>query len=267
MMYGRLQETFSLLGLPILDYIDLYKKYAPKYSQESYKLDYIAHVELGEKKLDYSEYGSLRTLYKENYQKFIEYNIKDVILVNKLNEKLRLLELVYKLAYSAKVNYDDVLGQVRVWDNLIFSELKKQDLVVPMHKTVEGERTYSGGYVKEPIIGKHKWVASFDVNALYPSLIRMLNLSPETLIDEEQEPIAVEKLLNKEQDNSILKERDLTFSAAGYKFNRKITGILPYMMQKLYEERKFYKQKALEEKQELERVKTEIEKRGIDEQN
>jgi hypothetical protein len=118
-----------LSGISSLDYLDLYKKFT--YSQqESYRLDHIGYVELGEKKIDYSEYGTLQTLYVENHQKFIEYNIKDVELVVNLDAKMKLIDMALALAYDAKVNYEDVYTQVRMWDVLIHNYLWKEGIAV-----------------------------------------------------------------------------------------------------------------------------------------
>ena len=108
-------DVYDIFGVSVLDYIQLYKKFTYT-NQESYKLDHIAFVELGEKKIDYSEYGSIFDLYKNNYQLFIDYNIKDVDLIVKFEDKLKLIELVYAMSYSAKVNYADTFGVVKLWD-------------------------------------------------------------------------------------------------------------------------------------------------------
>ena len=129
---GRELIAYNISGVAALDYIELYKWYAPGgKSQESYRLDNIAHVELGEKKLDYSEFDNLHQLYKLNYQKFIEYNIKDVELVVKLEDKLKLLQLAITLAYDTKTNYEDVFAQTRMWDSLIYSHLLAKRIIVP----------------------------------------------------------------------------------------------------------------------------------------
>ena len=120
----------DIKGLSVLDYLVLYKKFTYK-AQENYRLDTIANVELGERKLDYSEHGSLLQLYKNDHQKFIEYNVKDVELVERLEQKLGLLEQVYALAYDAKVNFADPLTSVTMWDVIIHNHLMDQNIVVP----------------------------------------------------------------------------------------------------------------------------------------
>ena len=258
---GKLHETFSILGISILDYWELYLKYSPNPSQESYKLDYIANVELGIGKVQFE--GNLRNLYKDNFQKFIEYNIRDVELVAKLEEKLRLIELVIILAYDSRVNYDDVLSQVRSWDTLIFNELRKQHIVVPPKKSVENEQSFAGAYVKEPTVGLHRWISCFDAASLYPSLIRALNISPETIVEDEFQQVSCDELLAKTIDTGYLKEKDITLAANGHHFQRSPQGILPQIIEKMYKERQEYKAKKIKAEKELEVVKKELKRRHL----
>jgi len=177
---GKEETVYKLLGIATLDYITMYRKFAPGgQSQESYKLDAIAHVEIGERKLSYEEYGNLHTLYKDNYQLFIEYNIKDVELVERIDDKLKLIELTLTLAYDSKTNPDDAFSQVRMWDSIVYNHLRKKNMVVDPIIRHEKDSAYEGAHVKDPILGFHKWVASLDLNSLYPSLIRQYNISPD----------------------------------------------------------------------------------------
>ena len=181
---GRLLIAYSFVGIESLDYIELYKWYAPGgKSQESYRLDNIAQVELGEGKISYDEYENLHQLYRLNYQKFIEYNIKDVALIIKLEDKLKLIELALTLAYDTKCNYEDVFAQTRMWDSLTYSYLLGKGIIVPPKETQEKDSAFEGAYVKEPQVGLHNWVASFDLNSLYPHLMMQYNISPETLVE------------------------------------------------------------------------------------
>jgi DNA polymerase elongation subunit (family B) len=197
---GKQNQSYELLGISVLDYYQLYRKFMFG-NQESYKLDYIAQIELGEKKIDYSEYGNLLELYKENYQKFIEYNIKDCLLVEKLDDKLKFIEQVMAFAYDAKVNYDDTMTTVRPWDVIIHNYLLEQGIVIPPFKKQPDNDSLVGGYVKEPKIGLSKWVVSFDLTSLYPSLIQQYNISPEKMIDKK----TVKKMIQEEK-----KRRGLT---------------------------------------------------------
>ena len=196
---GREQKTYVPLGIAVLDYIEMYKKFAPGgASQESYKLDAICHVELNERKMSYEEYGSLHTLYRDNYQKFIEYNIRDVELVEKLDDKLKLIDLALTLAYDSKTNYEDVFQQTRMWDALIYNHLKKMGIVIPPLERHSKDSAYIGAYVKDPQVGRHNWVASFDLNSLYPHLIMQFNISPEMLIEPEEYTQTMRALISSE---------------------------------------------------------------------
>ena len=181
---GREMIVYGFEGVASLDYIELYKWYAPGgKSQESYRLDNIANVELGERKLSYAEYGNLHTLYRENFQLYIEYNIKDVELILRLEDKLKLIELGLTLAYDTKSNYEDIFAQTRMWDSLTYSYLLERNIIVPPRIVKDKESAFEGAYVKDPQVGLHNWVASFDLNSLYPHLMMQYNISPETLVE------------------------------------------------------------------------------------
>lgn len=264
MIMNREQQVYEIVGIATLDYIELYKKFT--YSQqESYRLDHIAHVEVGEKKLDYSEFESLHQLYKQDYQKFIEYNIKDVELVDKLEGKMKLIELALTLAYDNKVNYDDVFAQVRMWDAIVYNYLKKNNIVIPQMKRGSKNSQYEGAYVKDPILGMHEWVASFDLNSLYPHLMMQYNISMETLIDPKKYNdnmrgliangnINVESLLHQKVDTEILKELGVTLTPNGQLFRIDKQGVMPEIMDSMYKDRTRYKKLAIEAKKKLETV-------------
>jgi DNA polymerase elongation subunit (family B) len=258
---GRKLTSYDLTGVASLDYIELYKWYAPGgKSQESYKLDSIANVELGESKLSYDEYDSLNALYRLNFQKFIEYNIKDVELIFKLEDKLKLVELAITLAYDTKSNFEDVFAQTRMWDAMTYSYLLNKNIIVPPREIQEKDSAFEGAYVKEPVPGMYDWVASFDLNSLYPHLMMQYCISPETLIEPEDytdemreiisEGVTVDKLLNKSIDTSKLK--NVTLTPNGQFFRTDIQGFLPKMLEEMYEDRKKFKKLMLKAKQEYE---------------
>jgi DNA polymerase elongation subunit (family B) len=249
---GRKNIAYNVLGVSILDYLDLYKKFTYT-NQESYRLDYIAEVELDQNKLDHSEFETFRDFYTYGWQKFIEYNIHDVELVDRLEDKMKLIELAVTMAYDAKVNFDDVYSQVRMWDTLIFNFLKKQNLVVPPKQGSKKDDKYAGAYVKEPIPGLYDWVVSFDLNSLYPHLIMQYNISPETLSSKRYPGITVDKLLNKEINLDNLECE--TVCANGAMYDTHEQGFLPKMMQRIYDDRTIYKKKMLAAKQEYENTK------------
>ena len=270
---GRELISYNITGLSSLDYIELYKWYAPGgKSQESYKLDNIASVELGESKLSYDEYDNLHSLYRLNYQKFIEYNIKDVDLIVKLEDKLKLIELALTLAYDTKCNYEDVFAQTRMWDALIYSYLLDKNIIVPPRVIKQKNSAFEGAYVKDPQVGMHNWVASFDLNSLYPHLLIQYNISPETLIEPENynstmrevlnQGVNVEKLLNQKIDTSQLSGVALTPN--GQYFRTDFQGFLPKMMEEMYEDRKKFKKMMLKSKQEYVNEKDPKKKNELD---
>jgi DNA polymerase elongation subunit (family B) len=179
---GRKHISYDVGGVSQLDYLNLYKKFTYKV-QESYRLDYIAQVELGQQKLDHSEFDTFKDFYTKGWQKFIEYNIKDVELVDRMEDKMKLIELALTMAYDAKVNYSDVFYQVRMWDTIIYNYLKKRNIVIPPNVRTDKDSKYAGAYVKEPIPGIYDYVVNFDLNSLYPHLIMQYSISPETLVE------------------------------------------------------------------------------------
>jgi DNA polymerase elongation subunit (family B) len=250
-MYGQEKEVdITLGGISTLDYIELYKKFTYA-QQESYRLDNIATVELGEKKLDYSEFGNLHQLYKLDYQKFIEYNIRDVELVDKLEDKMKLIEMALALAYDAKVNYPDVFTQVRMWDCLTHNYLMERNIVVPQKRTTSKDSQYAGAYVKDPIVGMHEWVVSFDLNSLYPHLMMQYNISPETLVAGKHIQMSVDDFLEGYHEPDF----EYCVAANGHFFRKDVRGFLPEMMERMYADRVLYKKKMLDAQQEYENTK------------
>ena len=255
---GRKQISYDIGGISQLDYLDLYKKFTYT-NQESYRLDHIANVELGQKKLDHSEFDTFKDFYTNGWQKFVEYNIIDVELVDRLEDKMKLIELALTMAYDAKVNYEDVFYQVRMWDTIIYNYLKKRDIVIPPKERSDKDSKYAGAYVKEPVPGKYDWVVSFDLNSLYPHLIMQYNISPETLLEEKHPSATVDKILNEEINFEMYK--DYAVCANGAMFRKDVRGFLPELMEKIYKDRTIYKKKMLAAKQEYEKKKTkELEK-------
>ena len=250
---GRKNIAYDIMGIAILDYLELYRKFTYT-NQESYRLDHIAFVELGSQKLDHSEHDTFKDFYTNDWQKFVEYNIIDVRLVHQLDDKMKLIELAITMAYDAKVNYEDVYSQVRMWDNIIYVYLAKQKIAIPPKKESRKDNKYAGAYVKEPIPGMYNWVVSFDLNSLYPHLIMQYNLSPETLLDHKHPSANIERLLNKEENLSDL--RGQTLCANGTFYDTTKQGFLPKLMEKIYKERVVYKKKMIAAKKQYEETPT-----------
>ena len=248
--YGRKDQVYDILGVEEVDYLQLYRKFTYS-AQESYRLDHIAFVELGERK-DENPYETFRDWYTKDYQSFLDYNIQDVELVDRLDDKMKLIDLILTMTYEAKVNISDSFTSVKYWDVLIYNHLLKKKIVIPQktsHKS-KGEK-YVGAYVKEPQVGQHKWVMSFDLNSLYPHLIMQYNISPETLMPQEV-AVDVDYLL----DNKPAPQLDnATFTPNGAVFHKHHQGFLPEMMQTMYDDRTIYKKKMLQAKQQYEDTK------------
>ena len=245
-------DTYDIMGVAQLDYYDLFRKftYNTLGQQESYRLDHIANVVLGESKLSYEEHGNLHTLYKNDYEKFIDYNIKDVDLVDKLEEKLGLISLALTLAYRGGVNYEDVMGTTTIWDSIIYRILNQQKVVVP-EKIEKVKGNYEGGYVKEPQVGSHDWVTSFDLNSLYPNIIVQYNMSPETVID---------GLVDTDVERMLRKQTEITGKYAtapsGVRFSVDHEGVIPSVIRQYYSERRVIKKEMLDAQQEYEQTPT-----------
>ena len=248
---GRKNYAYDISGVNILDYLDLYRKFTYS-NQESYRLDHIAFVELGQRKVDHSEYENFKDFYTSDWQKFMEYNIQDVELIDRLEDKMKLLELAITMSYDAKVNFEDVYSQVRMWDTMIYNYLTDRNIVVPPRKGAKKDEKYAGAYVKEPIPGCYDWVVSFDLNSLYPHLIMQYNISPETLIDSRHPSITVDRIL----EETVEVDGEFCVCANGAQYRKDIHGFLPEMMQQIYDERTIYKKRMLKSKQALEHAKT-----------
>lgn len=253
------QGAYEVVGVSHLDYLAVYRKFclAPR---ESYRLDYICEFELGEKKLDYSEHGNLHTLHKENYQKFIEYNIRDVDLVQKLEERLGYMDVIFALTYDSGCNHNDGLSTLTIWDTIIHNYLMDQNIVIPTKKVNRQENTIVGGFVKDPIVGMHEWIMSFDLNSLYPHLIMQYNISPDTWVTEVPDACyeavakaSVDSLLNREVNTDALRDHNLTMTANGQLYRTDKRGFLADLMKKMYDGRVSYKKKMLAAKQEYQK--------------
>ena len=248
----RTDKIYDLIGISTLDYMHLYKKFSFS-NQESYRLDHIANVVLGENKLDYSEYGSLYEFYKKDYERFVDYNIHDTVLVERMEDKLGMIKQVFTLAYDAKVNYNDVMTTTKPWDVIIHNYLMNQNIVVPFFTPSRENFDLVGGYVKDVQTGMHPWIVSFDLNSLYPHLIMQYNISPETLVDRVQYFPSIDSLLN---GTSPVTDRRYAYAGNGCRYVKDKQGFLPALMEKMYDDRDIYKQMMLEAKKRYEKTKS-----------
>jgi DNA polymerase elongation subunit (family B) len=255
-VFNETKKTYIIRGICVLDYLNLYKKFTYS-NQESYKLDHIAFVELGEKKLDYSEYAGLQDLYRRDFQKFMDYNIHDVLLVQRIDDKMNLISLAIAVAYDAKINFSDVFSPIRLWDTVIHNNLLESNIVVSRETEKQKSEKFIGAYVKDPILGLHRYVASFDVEGLYPSLIVQYNISPETYCGKIDQKFSIEDLLggalNNPKIQEFLKEKNYALTANGCLWDRSTEGVFPRLIVRMMAERKQYKKLMLDAQREYEK--------------
>ena len=242
---NRVQEAFELKGINTADYMELFQKYTYT-AQESYSLNHISSVILGEKKLSYEEFGNLHTLYQQDHQKFIDYNIKDVELVERLEDKMGLITLMMTMAYKGGVNYSDTFGVTGIWESIIYRHLWTQKVAIPFY-TDKFKSDYPGGYVKKPHVGIHDYVVSFDLNSLYPSLIMQYNMSTETIANGEVIEMNVDKVL----DGYTFNNHDKAVGGNGQLFNVDRKGVFPTLVDNMYSERVIIKKAMIDAEKEL----------------
>lgn len=239
------QLVYDIIGVNQMDYIDLMKKYTYG-GRESWKLDNIANDELGRKKLEYD--GTFKEHYTKDWDHFCMYNIIDVSLVKAFEDKMKLIELALTIAYDSKIVPDEVFSQIRSWDSLIYNELKDKKIVIPNSKRNQRDQ-FEGAYVKDPIIGKHKWIVSFDLQSLYPHLMMWANISPETISDYRKN-VTVDKLLDRAIENTDLVEQNLAMTANGVCFTKEKNGFIVDIVTRIYNERSIFKKQMLKIEQE-----------------
>ena len=243
---GSENDVYEIPGIQTLDYMELFQKFGYTYGpQESYALNHIAYVVLGEKKLSYEESGSLKNLYKDDHQKYIDYNMKDVQLVDRLEEKMALITLALTIAYKGGVNYQDTFGVTAIWESIIYRKLNLSKVVVPLSNNEKPYRSFAGGYVKEPQVGRHDWIVSFDLNSLYPNLIVQYNMSPETLTDNNHMNDVGYYLSGQSVDS------EYSVAANGSSYRKDIDGVLPQIIEEYYDERVSVKQMQIAAQKEI----------------
>ena len=265
---NREEMTYDIKGIQTMDYLELFQKFGYSYGkQESYKLDHIAHVVLGEKKLSYEESGSLKNLYKDDFQKYIDYNMKDVQLVDRLEEKMGLITLGMTIAYKGGVNYQDAFGTTGIWESIIHRKLNSMKVVPSAFKIEHEKSQFAGGYVKNPQTGAHDWVVSFDLNSLYPNIIVQWNMSPETLLTTPADhlPSGVDHYLSAFDGGDPIhpaqRERNNAVASNGSIYSKKIDGVIPNIIIDYYDERRSIKKQMLSAEQAYQKEKTfELEK-------
>ena len=244
---GNEQTSYDLYGIASLDYLELFKKFTVSTygAQETYKLDYIAGVVLDDAKVDYSDEGTLQKLHDTNFQKFLDYNIKDCDIIMRMDGKLKLLDLVYTIAYMGGANYSDTLGTTAIWDAIIYRRIMSDRIVPTPNPKDVGAVEFAGGYVKDVQVGRHDWVMSFDLNSLYPSIIMQNNMSPETLVEGVTVHGLSPEILLADQ-HIDMPEGDYAVTASGVCFRKDKRGVLPLIISELYAKRVEYKKGMLD---------------------
>lgn len=240
--------SYDIQGVAQLDYIDVYKKFT-YVTRESYKLDFITEVELGHKKLD-NPHDTFREFYEKDWNLFVEYNIIDTVLVDQLEDKMKLIELCLTMTYDAKMNFEDVYSPVKTWDCLLYNHLLDQNIIIGQGNG-RAARNIAGAYVQEPVPGAYQWVESFDATSLYPSILMQYNMSPETLIEGGTYDVTVDGMIA----NEYTFDTDDAVAANGQTFTRKKQGLFPNIVQKFFDDRQRYKKLMITAKQDFEATK------------
>ena len=265
MRFGTENLQYQLLGIDNLDYMELYRKFQQK-QRESYKLDYIAEIELKDNKIAFD--GTFKDFYDNHYQTFVEYNIHDVRLVMKLEDKLGYLAQAYNMAYQAKANACDVFGTVRIWDVLIANRLASRNIHVPYYSPPsESGESYGGGFVKDPLVGMYEYMASVDATSLYPSNMRAKNTSPETLLNPAlfiritPDDVLYKTDLYKEAIKTA-RENNAVLAPNGAMFSKEKQGIIPELAEYFFNQRVIEKNKGKQYAKACEDIERILKSRG-----
>jgi len=235
------RQIIKLLGIAQLDYIELYKKFVLE-PRSSFRLGAISTIELGETKLEFE--GSLIELALNNSQGYLDYNIVDVDLVKRINDKLLLIDLMMYMTYDAGMTFEDGYSPLKQWDSIIFNHLRKLKKVVPM-KRRSTPSAFEGAFVKDPLVGFWKWIVAFDLESLYPGIIRQGNISPETIVDQYYNA-NVNDYVNRRVN---LDGEQYSVCANGTRYRRDIRGVIPTVVEHVFNQRKVFKNLMKEAKQ------------------
>lgn len=260
---GQQIDRWYIHGISILDYMEVYKTFSMG-DRESYALGYIGEYELGEGKVNVGGY-SLSKLADDDWFKFVDYNIQDVRLLVKMEEKLKYLRLVRNLSYRGFVPFTKALGKVSVITGTVAHQSLKQGMIIPTFNLENVKKNFAGGYVLEPTPGLYEDVVTYDANSLYPNTIITLNISPETkvgkIINREDNKVVVrltnEKELSFSQENfeKFVHDQKLSIAKSNVLYTQKFKGVVPNLIDKLYNERIAAKNRMLESKKKITKTK------------
>lgn len=245
-MYG-MRQIVQLYGISMLDYIDLYKKFSFT-NQPSYSLDYVSEYELKVGKLAYD--GPISKLRETNHQRYISYNIIDVYRVVQIDMKRQFINLSLSMGYYAKMQIQSVFSPIKTWDAIIFNSLKRADKVIPQQQS-HPVLPYPGAFVKEPIPNAYRFVMSFDLTSLYPSIIRQVNISPETLAGQFKLHPLHEYIAGTAPRPSDV----YSCSPNGMMYDKSYQGVIPEEITKVFNQRKEHKGYMLAAQRNVELIK------------
>ena len=245
---GKEVTLWSIGGISLIDYMDLYKTFSPG-EKESFSLNYISELELGEGKIAHNAV-SLGELAQTDWKLFVDYNIQDVHLLVKLEEKLKFLEIARMLSYKGCTNFEAALGKVAIVTGAVSIQASKQGFIIPTFPNKQERESYEGGFVRDPEKGIQKAIVSFDVNSLYPNTIITLNISPETKLGKVVDgefgitPEVTIRLMNgklhtlsTEKFKQFLIKEKVSLSKAGIMYSQKSKGVIPNLIDEIYKER------------------------------
>lgn len=245
---GKETTIWSISGIALIDYMDLYRTFSPG-EKESFSLNYISELELGEGKIAYNAV-SLSELAQTDWKLFVDYNVQDVHLLVKLEEKLKFLEIARMLSYKGCTNFEAALGKVAIVTGAVAIQASKQGYIIPTFPNKMERESYEGGLVRDPEKGIQKAIVSFDVNSLYPNTIITLNISPETKLgkivdgDYKTDEDVTIRLMNgsihklaSSTFKKFLAAEQVSLSQAGVMYSQKTKGVIPNLIDQIYTER------------------------------
>lgn len=247
--YDKPEMSYTIVGVSQLDYLLLYKKFNLK-KQENYRLDHIGFVELKKPKLDLGV--TFFEAYTNHWDKYVLYNIIDTEIVDELETKKKFIRLAVMLAHMAKCSFEDTLGTVSMWESIIYNYLYAQNKIVPTQNN-KPAKNIVGAVVKEPIAGFYRWAVGVDATSLYPSILMMLNMSPETIIDDEYVNLTIPQFMAMKQHNS-----DRTVACNGHVFDNTKRGCLPILVEQYFNLRVEYKDKKKAAEQKAKNLKANL---------
>ena len=269
---GKEENVYDIVGITVMDYLELYKKFS-RNVRESYALDHISKMELGEGKLDFSDVAKNHwELFEKDFQRAIEYNIVDCRRVFNIDQRLLFIDLIISVGYMAHAQFSDCMGTVKIWDALLYNKLLHKKVMVPPVKR-HMKKSFPGGFVMDPRKGLHDWLDMFDLESSYPNQTRTWNISPETIVEFEDlhdDLKAIREKYNDYERDSLdvdnlagiqetLQKHNVSFTANGEFYRLEKEGIIPETMGEIFNSRVVLKHRAQEIEDEIKQLEKQIE--------